>query len=85
MAMDLSKTPAPQPDQRVIDWLLNADPAIRWQVRRDLLDEPPTVYELDQARVATEGWGAALLARQDAAGTWGGGLYGPKWIWVRPK
>ncbi len=61
-------------------WLLEGDPAIRWQTRRDLLDEPLAAYEPDRAQVAKDGWGAALLARQDAAGTWGGGLYGPKWI-----
>lgn len=64
----------------VTAWLLEGDPAIRWQTRRDLLDAPPAAYEPDRARVASEGWGAALLARQDTAGTWGGGLYSPKWI-----
>lgn len=64
----------------VIAWLLEGDPAIRWQTRRDLLDEPPDCYEPDRSRVALEGWGATLLARQDLAGTWGGGLYSPKWI-----
>lgn len=64
----------------ILAWLLAGDPAIRWQVRRDLLDELPSAYELDRARVCDEGWGAALLARQDPTGTWGGGLYGPKWI-----
>ena len=42
-------------------WLLDGDPAIRWQTRRDLLDEPPEAYEPDHARVATEGWAARLL------------------------
>lgn len=64
----------------ILAWLLAGDPAIRWQVRRDLLDEPPDACELERTRVADEGWGAALLARQDPTGTWGGGLYGPKWI-----
>ena len=65
----------------ILPWLLDGDPAIRWQARRDLLDEPPEAYEPDRARVATEGWGAQLLARQDpTTGMWGGGLYGPKWI-----
>ncbi len=60
-------------------WLLNGDPAIRWQTRRDLLGEPPEAYEPDRARVATEGWGARLLGRQDPAGTWANALYSPKW------
>ena len=63
----------------VLAWLLEGDPAIRWQVRRDLLDEPPESYEPDRARVATEGWGAQLLALQDPAGTWANALYSPKW------
>jgi hypothetical protein len=63
----------------VLAWLLDGDPAIRWQVRRDLLGEPPEAYEGERARVATEGWGAQLLALQDPAGTWGNKLYNPKW------
>jgi len=62
-----------------VAWLLDGDPAIRWQTRRDLLDEPPEAYEPDRARVATEGWGARLLALQDPAGTWAKALYSPKW------
>ncbi|MFZ1508329.1 MAG: hypothetical protein WAV74_16265 [Anaerolineae bacterium] len=67
-------------DAAVIDWLLAGDPAVRWQTRRDLLDEPPALWAADRAQVALTGWGAQLLAQQDAAGTWGGGLYSPKWI-----
>jgi transcriptional regulator with XRE-family HTH domain len=55
----------------VIDWLLDSDPAIRWQVMRDLLHEPEQVVTAERARVATEGWGARLLALQDASGQWG--------------
>ncbi|MGD2044340.1 MAG: prenyltransferase/squalene oxidase repeat-containing protein [Acidimicrobiia bacterium] len=60
-------------------WLLGGDPAIRWQVRRDLLDEPEGVFQPVKGHVATEGWGAELLSHQDPNGTWAGGLYGPKW------
>ena len=67
-------------DEATIAWLLSGDPAIRWQTRRDLLDEPPAAWEADRAQVALTGWGAQLLACQDPAGTWGGGLYSPKWI-----
>ena len=63
----------------IIEWLLEGDPSIRWQVQRDLLDAPPKTWEAERARVATEGWGAELLKRQDRKGTWGGGLYSPKW------
>ena len=49
----------------LLAWLLDGDPAIRWQTWRDLLGEPPEAYEPDRARVSlTEGWGARLLARQ---------------------
>jgi hypothetical protein len=62
-----------------ISWLLEGDPAIRWQALRDLLDEPQTTYERERNQVASLGWGAQLLTRQDADGNWGGGLYSPKW------
>ena len=64
----------------ILDWLLEGDPAVRWQTQRDLLDAQPAVYEAERAKVATQGWGARYLAAQDADGRWGGGLYGPKWI-----
>lgn len=64
---------------QITDWLMEGDPAIRWQVLRDLLDAPPEEYEKERGRVALEGWGAGLLSRQDADGKWAGGLYSPKW------
>jgi hypothetical protein len=63
----------------VIDWLLDSDPAIRWQVKRDLTDAPPDEVAAERAKVATEGWGARLLAAQDADGRWSGGTYFPEW------
>jgi hypothetical protein len=64
----------------VIRWLLDGDAAIRWQVMRDLLGASEGTVERERRKVAREGWGARLLARQDPQGTWGGGLYNPKWI-----
>lgn len=61
----------------VISWLLDSDPALRWQVERDLAGEPPEVWEATRARVATEGFGARLLAHQDPDGQWAGGAYFP--------
>ena len=49
-------------DPAVIPWLLDSDPALRWQVERDLLHEPAEVWEATRARIATEGFGARLLA-----------------------
>ena len=61
----------------VNDWLMEGDPAIRWQVMRDLLGSPPDAVAAERSRVATEGWGAALLALQWADGSWDGGAWGP--------
>jgi hypothetical protein len=60
----------------VIDWLLDADPAIRWQVMRDLTDASADEVAAERARVAGEGWGDALLAFQGADGQWDGGTIG---------
>lgn len=61
----------------VIDWLLAGDPAIRWQVERDLLDLPPDEVAAERARVAHEGWGGRLLALRDPDGLWDGGACFP--------
>ena len=72
-------------DARVLDWLLDSDPAIRWQVERDLTGAPPEVWEATRARVATEGFGAALLAKQDADGQWAGGSFFPRGFFDSPE
>ena len=59
------------------DWLLDSDPAIRWQVERDITHEPEAVWQATRARVATEGFGARLLALQDPDGQWAGGAHFP--------
>jgi hypothetical protein len=63
----------------VLEWLLDSDPAIRWQVMRDLTGEPIEVVSAERARVGVEGWGAQLLALQDGDGRWDGGTYRPGW------
>ena len=63
----------------VIDWLLDSDPSIRWQVMRDLTDAPAADVAAERAKVAREGWGAQVLAAQGADGTWNGGAYSPEW------
>jgi hypothetical protein len=65
---------APRPAH--LKWLLDSDPAIRWQVMRDLTADGPSALEAERSRVATEGWGAQLLDLQSPAGKWG---VGPKW------
>lgn len=54
----------------LLDWLLAGDPAIRWQTLRDVTGADAAVVAHERARVAAEGWGAALLAMQDADGWW---------------
>ena len=71
---------------KVSRWLLDGDPAIRWQVLRDVVGAAEGTVERVRRQVAREGWGARLLALQDPEGTWAGGLssdgglYSPKWI-----
>ena len=66
-----------QVDLALLDWLLDADPALRWQIERDLAGAPTKVWAATRARVAAEGFGAQLLARQDPDGQWAGGAYFP--------
>ncbi len=61
----------------VIDWLLEGDPAIRWQVLRDLTAASPGDVAAERARVEHEGWGARLLALEDVDGLWAGGACFP--------
>jgi len=68
----------------VIDWLLASDPSIRWQVLRDLTDARADEVATERAKVATEGWGARLLALQAADGQWGGGTYFPYGLATKP-
>lgn len=62
-----------------MEWLLDSDPSIRWQVMRDLANESEQAVAAVRARVATEGWGARLLERQRPDGTWGDGSAAPVW------
>jgi hypothetical protein len=63
----------------VIEWLLDSDPSIRWQVMRNLTDTPTEVVSAERARVASEGWGSLLLDRQRPDGQWGDGIAPPFW------
>ena len=58
-------------------WLLDSDPAIRWQVLQDLLDASPDVVKAERARVEADGWGARLLSMQGEDGQWEGGALFP--------
>jgi hypothetical protein len=63
----------------VIDWLLDSDPSIRWQVMRDMTHEPADVVAAERSRVATEGWGARLLALQAPDGRWADRPWSQDW------
>jgi len=81
--LDLPSGPA---TDGVIQWLLDGDLAVRWQVLQDLVGAAEGRVERERRKVARHGWGARLLARHDPEGTWAGGLssdgglYSPKWI-----
>jgi hypothetical protein len=79
MATNPPKRQVPKPNASVIRWLLDSDPSIRWQVLRDLTDAPAHEVAAERARVATEGWGARLLASQGADGRWGGAAWNHGW------
>lgn len=74
---------------KTIDWLMQGDPSIRWQVMRSLLNKPRGVWQAERQRTLETGWGKEFLDRQGpdgrwgndgSRGRWGGGLYMPKWI-----
>ena len=79
MATDPAKRQVRKSESPVIGWLLNADPSIRWQALRDLTDAPADEVAAERARVATEGPGARLLARQAPDGRWGGAAWNRGW------
>ncbi len=66
-----------KPGQAIIDWLLDSDPAIRWQVMQDLIGAPERVIAQERARIAFEGIGAKILALQLSDGTWSGAAWNP--------
>lgn len=60
-----------------LNWLLDSDPAIRWQVERDLCRAPDPVWQATRARIATEGWGAQRLSHQHPDGQWAAAAFWP--------
>jgi hypothetical protein len=84
--MGASKATPPAPADSVIQWLLEGDASIRWQVLRDLTGSAQRTVDQERRKTALIGWGARLLAEQSPNGIWAeglsseGGLYSPKWI-----
>ena len=66
-----------------IEWLLISDPSIRWQAMRDLSLAPAAEVAAERAKIATHGWGAALLAAQSEQGTWPADPRFPEWPTLR--
>jgi hypothetical protein len=63
----------------VTQWLMDSDPALRWQVLRDVTSATAANIAAERARVATTGFGASLLAAQQSDGTWGGVAWNRSW------
>ncbi len=64
--------------QNTIDWLLDNDPSIIFQTKRDLLGLEKNEWIKDQKQISKRGWGKSLLDLQDSSGRWADGLYSPK-------
>jgi hypothetical protein len=79
MATNAPKRQTPEPERSIIQWLLDSDPSIRWQVMQDLIGTPAGEVAAERARVATEGLGAQLLALQASDGTWAGAAWNRGW------
>jgi hypothetical protein len=79
MPTNPSERQAPRSTSPVIQWLLDGDPAIRWQTLSDLTNAPEDQVAAERARVATEGWGGRLLALQGADGSWAGAAFNGGW------
>ena len=79
MSTHSPKRQASKPNRSVIEWLLDSDPSIRWQVMRDLTDASDEDVAAERAKVAIEGWGAKLLAIQGADGSWAGTAFNQGW------
>jgi hypothetical protein len=91
MSIPHIQTPAAiAPTNPTLEWLLDSDPAVCWQVLRDLTTAPASAVAAERARVAFEGWGAQLLGGQRSDGQWGNGTDTPFWwsnlytlVWLR--
>jgi len=79
MTTNPPKRQAPKPKRSVIQWLFDSDPSICWQTMRDLMGAPAEEVAAERAKVATEGWGARLLALQGSDGSWAGAAWNHGW------
>ena len=79
MNLTLGDAHSKSPEDPVLDWLLESDPSIRWQVLRDLTGTPAAIVAAERSRVASEGWGRLILDQQRPDGQWGDGISMPFW------
>lgn len=79
MGKKLKTQPEDPRDQWVINWLLDADPAVRWQTMRDLTDSSKKEIDAERALISTEGIGAQLLKLQKSDGSWSGTAFNHGW------
>ncbi len=67
--------------RNLVEWLLEGDPSIQYQTKRDLLECLDREMTRMQTEIATHGWGKQLLdLRNPETRMWGNGVYSPKWV-----
>ena len=79
METESTRWPMPTHGSPVVEWLLDSDPSIRWQVMRDLTGAPAASVMAERARVPAQGFGARMLGLQAADGRWGGAAWNRGW------
>ena len=78
--MSSGPLPASESNSSVIQWLLDSDPSIRWQVMRDLTGASLAEVCAERPRVSpTRVRAPRLLALQGADGSWGGAAWNQGW------
>lgn len=64
---------------RDLQWLMDSDPSLRWQVMRDLANASLEDVEKERSRVSEDGHGARLLETQSNDGRWNGAAWNHGW------
>jgi len=67
-------------NSKLANWLLDSDPAIRWQVMKEIQDQPEFIYNQERSKLSSTGWAGELLGKQGSDGLWNGSIYNDKWI-----